>query len=209
MERRYKFRLLVEGDCEAENLPRIINALELPFYISKDDVFNIKGAGELSKNRIELILAEYIKNNISTYVIMDNDSGTRKRLEDLVRMNLLDSNHVYIFKKAFEDSFPVEAIVRSLRMMPELELEYISSEQIKRILLSEKLLVKEIDRIQIESKSAFRLSDYKLKFSNLLSINLIELYEEGKLKRKRTEILTLLRKITKLLDQERKEFYYE
>ena len=210
IEREYKFRLFVEGDCEAENMPEVINGIGLPCYVSKDDVINLRGAGNLSKKqrRIELLLKEFKKNSINIFMILDNDSGTRRSVDDLIGMNLLKRDNVFIFKKAFEDAFPMEVIMKSLQEMGKPDLLRIEEKDLKKILSSDRFITKEIDKYLRGISSTFRISDEKKKFARFLGNNLISNFETGKLKRKRPEILIVIRKLSKLLSMESHKFYY-
>ncbi len=109
VNRLKKFVVLVEGDSEYESLPKILSALGVIGIESgvKNSVrfVNLKGKDTIQKNRIRDILTKYREEEVSYFLVLDNDANVIEYIEDLKREGLIIDEYCLIWKNKFEDNF--------------------------------------------------------------------------------------------------------
>jgi len=206
--RVYRYKVIVEGDSEYQNLSNLLGAINAKCYISINNIVNLRGAGNSSPNRIELLLNDYQANSTRVFIILDNDLGTKRLAEKLIKKKLIAENDVILFRKTFEDSFPPEIIKKSFDDLGIDELKLITLNEIKKVLNSRIAFMKGIDKILRSRNSSIKLSDYKTKYAKILTDNLIVSLEKGVLKNKRSEIVVRLKLFAKNFVKENLDFYY-
>ena len=88
-DRLKKFIILVEGNSEFEALPPIFEALGVAginFDIKNSVKFiNLEGKDSIQRNKIKLILKRYREEEVSYFLIIDNDQNVKDYIDDLKR----------------------------------------------------------------------------------------------------------------------------
>jgi Glu-tRNA(Gln) amidotransferase subunit E-like FAD-binding protein len=116
-ERVKKFVVFVEGDSEFVALPPIFTALGMTGidFSMKNSVrfINLEGKDRLQRDKIRINLAKFREDEISYFLIFDNDLNVRSYIEDLKREKLIEDGHYLIWDAKFEDNFGEEAIKKT------------------------------------------------------------------------------------------------
>lgn len=116
---RPKLILVVEGEGEYENIPKIANAMGLDFNLSAIRLENLKGIGNFRKS--ESFIDHYHDLQTVVYVLLDNENNTRQFKNKILRKKskygisrkITKSDYIKIWDNNFEfDNFTNEEIAR-------------------------------------------------------------------------------------------------
>lgn len=204
IQKDYKYKIIVEGKSEIESLVEIGFNIEGCFIGSKDNYFNIEGGGNIQN--LKFLITSFKENGIRIFFILDGgDKGNLRKIERLHEEKLIDKNtDNFSFKVCFENAFPPEVIYNSLReMIPEID-NFINLNFITRKLKQKKNIVKEIDKNLFRNNKS-KLSEKKIEFAKILSRKLIDFQKSNP--KKRIEILTILKRLNRQIQKERKLFF--
>jgi len=120
-DRVKKFVVIVEGDSEEICLPSVFDSLDVigVIYARRNSVrfVNIKGKDSLQKSKIADILTKYREDDISYFIIMDNDDSVEGYINDLKRADLVSDENYLIWENKFEDNFSEEIIIGLLQQI--------------------------------------------------------------------------------------------
>lgn len=165
-KRLKKFVVFVEGDSEFVALPPIFDALGvlgIKFDIKNSVKFiNLKGKDSLQRDKIRINLAKFREEQISYFLILDNDADVKDYIEDLKREGLIENRHYLIWENKFEDNFGEEAILKVLREEADEVFERIDISELKRLNSKKHDIGKSIDHLLREKGIGSRFDDYKV-----------------------------------------------
>lgn len=94
--------LLVEGDTEEKIIEKIFGKLGISMQDDGINVLNCKGIGNMTKSRLDQIIEIANRNEISVYVLADNEGNSiqkAKKIKEEVHTNF----NFHIWKKSFEE----------------------------------------------------------------------------------------------------------
>jgi hypothetical protein len=161
-----KFAILVEGDSEYVALPPILSALGITGieFESKDSVnfINLKGKDSVQKKRIEAILTRFRAEEISYFLLLDNDPNVSDYIEDLKRACLIEENNFLVWENKFEDNFGEEAIWLLVREEAGLKPDQIDLTELKQFNSEKKDVVKSIEYLLRKNGIVFSFDSYKV-----------------------------------------------
>lgn len=203
IQKDYKYKIIVEGKSEIESLIDIGFNIDGCFIGSKDNFFNLEGGGNIQN--LKFLIQSFKENNIRTFFILDGgDKGNLTKIEKLYKEKLINKNtDNFSFKVCFENAFPPVVIYNSLKkLIPEID-NLINLDFIIKKLKQKKNIVKEIDKILFKNNKV-KLSE-KIEFAKILSKELIDFYKSNP--KKRVEIITILKKLSKQIEKERRLFF--
>jgi hypothetical protein len=112
----YKLLLFLEGETEVNSIPKIAEALGLPFPNVGVRVEKLGGYSEIKPDRIEKLLKYSHSSGIVNYIIIDNHEFTKKYVTQLIEKGNLgvDQEHIKIWEKDFEeDNFSVDELTEA------------------------------------------------------------------------------------------------
>jgi len=115
------YTVFIEGDSEEIAFPIIAKTMGYsemgvgPGYQVR--LFNLKGSGKV--HRLEQFL-DYLKTSDTTpFIIADGDKEVSQKVDDFVRMRLINENSIKIWEKEFEDLFSNELIIQAMQKIAE------------------------------------------------------------------------------------------
>ena len=158
IDRIKNFNILVEGDSEYEALPSIFNTLGMweAHYI------NLKGKDSVQTKRIKDILQKYKEDNVSYFLILDNDEGVEQYMADLEKEGLIEKEHYIIWPNKFEDNYGEVSI---LKLLKEIEIETfdkISIEELMTYNSTHNDIEKSINYLLHKKGMGVKFKDYKV-----------------------------------------------
>lgn len=119
IDRVKRFIVFVEGDSEFASLPPIFSALGVweADTGGKGPVgfINLEGKDSIQRDKIRTYLSRLIEDDVSYFLILDNDPDVGRYVEDLKREGLMEDNRYIIWENKFEDNFGEEAILKVLK----------------------------------------------------------------------------------------------
>ena len=168
-ERLKRIAVLVEGRSEHEALPPIFEALGV-FSGTKNSVkfYDLGGKDRAKKDKIKQILRRFKEDEVSYYLILDDDVGVERDVQDLKREGILEDGNYTIWKGKFEDNFGEEAILRVLKEANEV-FSKIDVDELKRYNSTKHDIAKSIEHIAKEKEIQLRFDDYKVGIARRLS----------------------------------------
>lgn len=171
-DRLKRFIVLVEGDSESVALPPIFKALGVT-DIGKgpsDSVHfvNLEGKDSVQRDKIQTILTRYKENEVSYFLILDNNIETRRYIEELKREGLIEDDHYLIWENNFEDNFGEEAILKVLREEDNI-FEKINLDELKACNLTKHDIKKSVDYLLRTKGIDVSFDNYKVGIAKRLS----------------------------------------
>lgn len=172
-ERLKKFVVFVEGDSEFVALPPIFKALGvlgIDFEIKNSVRFiNLEGKDRTQREKIRTNLAKFREEEVSYFLVLDNDANVERYIEDLKREELMEDNHYLIWENKFEDNFGEEAILKVLREEANVVFDKIDVDELKRYNSSKHDIGKSIEHLAREKGIERKFDDYKVGIAKRLS----------------------------------------
>jgi hypothetical protein len=172
-DRVKRFAIFVEGDSEFEALPPIFRALGVVGIDSgiKNSVrfINLEGKDRLQREKIKMNLVKFREEEISYFLILDNDSNVRGYIEDLKREGLIEDGHYLIWENKFEDNFGEEAILKVLKEEAKEVSDKIDINELKCYNSEKHDIAKSIEHLARKKGIQLRFDDYKVRIANRLS----------------------------------------
>ena len=172
-ERLKKFIIFVEGNSEFEALPPIFDALGV-LGVNLDiknsvKFINLEGKDRIQKDKIKLILSKLWDEEVSYFLILDNDPNVKQYIEDLKRGGLIEDAQYLIWKNKFEDNFGEESILKVLREESSEIFDKIDISKLKIYNSTKNDIGKSIEHLLREKGIEFRFKDYKVKIAKRLA----------------------------------------
>lgn len=158
IDREKKFHVLVEGYSEYEALPSIFQVLGLwnAYFI------NLKGKDSIQLTRIKDILTKYKEDNVSYFLIFDNDEGVDQYMTDLEKEGLIEKGHYIIWPNKFEDNFGEDAILKILKEIEIETFDKITIEELMECNSTRKDIEKSINYLLHKKEMGVKFKDYKV-----------------------------------------------
>jgi hypothetical protein len=104
-----KLLLIVEGDTEETCIPPLCHAMNWAFEVD-GELVTLHGVGGL--NNLRSLLEAVKQDKVVPFVIVDDDPGARRSIDDLLGRGLLDKSNVRVWKRNFEeDNFTLDTIL--------------------------------------------------------------------------------------------------
>jgi hypothetical protein len=173
IERVKRFVIFVEGDSEFVALPSIFKALGvtgIDFGIKNSVRFiNLEGKDSVQKDRIRMNLAKFREDDISYFIILDNDLNVRNDIEDLKREGLIEDSQYLIWDNKFEGNFGEEAILKALNEEEKEVFSEISVEGLKRYNSEKHDIGKSMEHLMKDKGIELKFDDYKVSIAKRLS----------------------------------------
>ena len=165
IDRVKKFNILVEGDSEHEALPPIFKALGLrdAHYI------NLEGKDSLQRKKIKEILQIFKEDNVSYFLIFDNDKGVKQYMADLEKEGLIEKDHYIIWPTKFEDNFGEVAILELLKKIEIKTFDKITIEELIECNSTHKDIEKSINYLLHKKGLGVKFKDYKVTMAQKLA----------------------------------------
>ena len=171
-DRLKKFIILVEGNSEFEALPPIFEALGVAginFDIKNSVKFiNLEGKDSIQRNKIKLILKRYREEEVSYFLIIDNDQNVKDYIDDLKREGLIEDDYYLIWNNRFEDNFSEETILEFLKEEDEI-FSHIDIDELKQYNSKKEDVAKSIEYLLRQQGIECTFDDYKVKIAQSLS----------------------------------------
>lgn len=207
INRLKKFAILVEGKSEYEALPIIFNSLGLlgvsPTNKNKVQFINLDGKDRAQRDKIRIVLNKLREEDVSYFIILDNDDETEKYIDDLAREGLIDKSHCLIWENKYEDNFDEVIILNSLReVAKEAASKIVLDELIKR---NHKInnIAKTVDDLLRENEVPFSFAAHKVK----LAKNIAESIRGGKIKANASDLpkyTAFIKKLKQVIEEMKK-----
>jgi hypothetical protein len=173
INRLKKFVILVEGSSEFHALPAILDklgVLGINFDIKNSVRFvNLEGKDRVQKDKIKDVLARFGEEEITYFLIIDNDPEVQTYIDDLKRERLLQDGHYLVWTNKFEDNFGEETILKVLGEVTSGISDKIDVAELKEINSAKNDIVKSIEHLLREKEIEFKFDDYKVKIAQRLS----------------------------------------
>jgi hypothetical protein len=173
VNRLKRFVILVEGDSEFHALPPIfdkLGVLGINFDIKNSVRFvNLEGKDRVQRDKIRDVLARFGEEDVTYFLIIDNDPKAKTYIDDLRREGLLQDGHYLVWADKFEDNFGEEPIAKVIGEVTSGISDKINVAKLKEINSTKKDIAKSIEHLLRENQIEFRFSDYKLKIAERLS----------------------------------------
>jgi hypothetical protein len=169
-----EIKIFVEGKSEFEGLPKIFSEFGLFSSLNARlshnlDFINMEGKDRIQKNKIEYILNILKKANSDCFIIIDNDENVKQYVDDLIRSNLIERNHILIWQNKFEDNFEEEFILKALQeedsVFNNIDLNELKEENSKR-----KDIEESINYLLKINEYSIKFADYKVSLANRISL---------------------------------------
>jgi translation initiation factor 2 beta subunit (eIF-2beta)/eIF-5 len=178
-----RFVIFVEGDSESVALPPIFKALGVAGIdngIANSVRFiNLEGKDRVQRDKIKTNLEKFKENEISYFLILDNDSSVANYIEDLQRAGLMEDNHSLVWQEKFEDNFGEEVILRTLRQEANEVFDKIDLEKLKRCNATKHDVGKSIEYLMKEKGTPVNFDDYKVSIAKRISEVVCQEIEES------------------------------
>lgn len=172
-DRLMRFSILLEGSSEFVSLPPIFEKLGISGinYDSKTSVrfINMEGKDSLQKEKIRANLKKFREDEVSYFLIVDNDRNVKSYIEDLRREDLIDDKHYLIWEHKFEDNFPEEAILKALSEEVKGIVSSIDINELKKYNSTRHDIAKSIEYYLNKKQIPFKFNDYKVPIAKKLS----------------------------------------
>jgi hypothetical protein len=172
-ERTKRFVVFVEGNSEFEALPPIFKALGVTGVDSglKNSVrfINLEGKDSVQREKIRTNLEKFREQEVSYFLILDNESNVKRDIEDLKRAGLMEDNHYLIWENKFEDNFGEEATLKVLLEEAKEAFDKISLDELKKCNSMKRDIKKSIEGLVREKGTPLNFDDYKVKIAKRLS----------------------------------------
>ena len=171
-DRLKKFIIFVEGSSEFEALPPIFEALGvvgINFNIKNSVKFiNLEGKDSIQRDKIKLNLKKYREEEVSYFLIIDNDQNVGVYIDDLKREGLLEDGYYLIWDETFEDNFSEETILEVLNEEDEI-FNQIDIDELKQDNSKKEEIAKSIEYLLRKKGIECTFDDYKVKIAQRLS----------------------------------------
>lgn len=219
-ERLKKFVILVEGKSEFEALPSIFSALGVVGVFKTTNFIDLKGKDRAQKDKIRENLQKFRDDNISYFLILDNDVNVHQYIDDLKREKLIDDDHCLIWDNKFEDNFDEETLMNILLDLDYSIFHYITVEELKKCNSTKRDVAKSIEKLLHKKGIDIDFDYYKVPLAKSLSTIVCEEIEQsmhdehGTYDGKRTptsesfpDFVMKLRQITEKIKKIHSDFY--
>lgn len=178
-----RFVIFVEGDYESVALPPIFKSLGVTGIdkgITNSVRFiNLEGKDRIQKDKIKTNLEKFREDEISYFLILDNDSNVANDIEDLQRAGLMEDDHYLIWKRKFEDNFGEEVILRTLKQEANEVFDKVDLEGLKHCNTTKHDVGKSIEYLMKEKGTPVNFDDYKVNIAKRLSELVCQEIEES------------------------------
>jgi hypothetical protein len=172
-ERVKRFVIFVEGDSESVALPLIFEALGVTGINNgiKNSVrfINLEGKDSVQRDKIKTNLEKFREDEISYFLILDNDSNVANYICDLQRAGLMEDDHYLVWERKFEDNFGEEVILRTLKQEANEVFGKVDLEKLKRCNATKHDIGKSIEYLMKENGASVSFDDYKVSIAKRLS----------------------------------------
>jgi hypothetical protein len=172
-DRVKKFIVFVEGNSEFAALPPIFEALwvlGIKYDIKNSVKFiNLEGKDRVQRDKIKTILVKLSEEEVSYFLILDNDQNVKHYIEDLKREGLIEESHYLIWESKFEDNFGEEAILKVFREEASELFDKIDIDELKQYNSTKNDIGMSIEHLLREKGIKLRFNDYKLKIAKRIS----------------------------------------
>ena len=175
-DRVKKFVVIVEGDSEEICLPSVFDSLDVigVIYARRNSVrfVNIKGKDSLQKSKIADILTKYREDDISYFIIMDNDDSVDGYINDLKRADLVSDENYLIWENKFEDNFSEEIIIGLLQQIEPAIFNEVSIAEVVKINSDKNDIAKSVEKALANKGINLNFDDYKKPIAKILSTSI-------------------------------------
>jgi hypothetical protein len=172
-ERVKRFVIFVEGNSEFVALPPIFKALGvigIDSGITNSVRFiNLEGKDRVQSEKIKINLEKFREDEISYFLILDNDPNVGRYIEDLKRAGLMEDNHYLIWERKFEDNFGEDTILEALKKEAKGVFERVGLDELKRCNATKRDIGKSVEYLMKEKGKPVSFDDYKVKVAKRLS----------------------------------------
>lgn len=184
VDRIKEFVIILEGDSEEIALPLIFSKLGL--YTTTGTSFlynlryiNIKGKDRLKLDKIRMILKQFREKDIEYFIIVDNDSGVSRYINDLVKEGLIIRKHCLIWRNKFEDNFDEEVVLNCLQ-----EIDDVFDNITLTELITENNKIKDIEKtinkLMFEKSIPTQFRYFKIELAKKICVKINEIIEKRK-----------------------------
>lgn len=181
-DRLKKFVVFIEGNSEDKALPPIFDALGvvgIDFDIKNSVKFiNLEEIDRIQRDKIKTNLLKYKEEEVSYFLILDNDPNVKNYIDDLKREKLIEDSHCLIWKNKFEDNFDEETILNILKEEND-DAKEIDIKELKQYNLEKNDIAKSIEHLLRNKNIEIRFDDYKVKIALRLSERICKEIEES------------------------------
>lgn len=172
-DRIKKYVIFVEGNSEFEALPPIFSAMGVLGITSeiRNSVrfINLEGKDRIQKDKIKMNLEKFKEDDVSYFLIIDNDSNVKDYIEDIKREGLLEDNQYTIWDNKFEDNFSEEVILEILKEVEKDIADQIDLDEYIKYNREKSDLAKSIEHLLKDKGIAFTFNDYKIEIAKRIS----------------------------------------
>lgn len=168
-KRLKKFVILVEGNSENEALPSIFSALGVIGVFETITFINLEGKDRVQKDKIKENLKKFRDDNISYFLILDNDENVQQYIDDLKREALIDDEHCLIWENKFEDNFNAKTILDILCSLNPAIFEKITVEELNKYNSTKHDVAKSLEKLLHEVGVDIDFDFYKVDLARRLS----------------------------------------
>lgn len=105
--------VFIEGDSEEIAIPIIAESLNHDLAEKGIKLINVKGKSKAKK--LEQYLAYLKDSGTLPFVVADGDKKLKEKTQDWIGSGILQKDHCRIWNQEFEDLFPIDVIVSSLK----------------------------------------------------------------------------------------------
>jgi hypothetical protein len=178
-ERLKRFIVLVEGDSEFEALPSIFKALGVSGLAQSTKFINLKGKDRVQKDKIKDNLQRFKDDDITYFLILDNDENVHQYVGDLKREQLIYDGYYLIWDNKFEDNFAEGAILKILLDLENKVFQEITSEELRKYNSTKHDVVKSIEQLFHDKGMHLNFDSYKVPVAQKLSMWICEEIDES------------------------------
>jgi hypothetical protein len=198
INRLKKFTIFVEGKSEYEALPIIFDSLGLlgvsTGIKNKVQFINLDGKDRIQKDKIKLVLNKLREEEVSYFIVLDNDNNTKQYIDDLIREGLIEKSHCLIWDNKFEDNFDEVIILQALKEEAREAADKIELDELIKGNDRRNDIAKTVDDLLRGKGVAFSFANYKVRIAKRIA----ERIRSEKTKANATELPKLTAFIEKL-----------
>ncbi len=175
IKRLKRFEILVEGDSEYLALPPIFETLGVIWigdYVSGHTsvkFVNLEGKDNVQRKKIDTSLKKFREENVTYFIILDNDVKVKQYVADLERQRLIEKGRYLIWKNTFEDNFSENIVLEALQLENPGIIGKVDVKELVRVNSKLHDVGRALDKLLYGKVVGFKFKDYKVKIAQRMS----------------------------------------